>query len=85
MNAKTKHVPIWVRLLLILCLAFAVSSCETSGQRKAAVAGGVVGAAAIGAATDSWLGAAIGGAAGAAIGSRVNERRAYTGKRRIFH
>lgn len=74
----------FVRLILILGLAFAVSSCETRGQRRAAVAGGVIGAAAIGAATDSWLGAAAGGAAGAFIGSRVNERRAYLGKRRIF-
>lgn len=85
MNAKNKHVPLWIRLILILGLAFAASSCETGGQRKAAIAGGVVGAAAVGAATDSWLGAAIGGAAGAAIGSRVHQRRVYTGRRTLFH
>lgn len=84
MNAKSKSIPLWLRLILIVGLAFAASSCETSGQRKAAIAGGVVGAAAIGAATDSWVGAAIGGAAGAAIGSRVHQNRVYHGRRTLF-
>lgn len=85
MNAKNKSIPLWLRLILIVGLAFAATSCETRGQRKAAIAGGAVGAVAVGAATHSWVGAAVGGVAGAAIGSGVHKNRVYHGRRTLFH
>ena len=86
MNAKTRNVPIWIRLILVLGLAIASSSCTgTRGERRAAVAGGAIGAVAVGAATHSWVGAAIGGAAGAAVGARVHNKRTYYGRRTLFH
>ena len=85
MNAKRKPLPFVFKLIAILALAFALSSCETQGQRRAALAGGITGAIIGGAATDSVVGAAIGGAIGAGVGARINRRRAYYGKRRIFY
>ena len=80
-----RTIPLLMRFILVLGLALAATSCESRGQRRAGIAGGVVGAAVVGGATHSWAGAAVGAAGGAVIGSRIHHRRAHTGRPTLFH